>query len=83
MNNFELELKEYLNKHTNVIEKSLKQSYLFYDTIKVNEVEIDDDFFSAKVQILKNSTSNCISPYIPIPKKFLRKIKLEKLNENI
>lgn len=83
MSKIELELKKYLNNHIEIIEKSLKQSYLFYDTIKVNEVEIDDDFFSAKVQTLKNSTSNCISPYIPIPKKFLRKIKLEKLNENI
>lgn len=81
MTNIELKLKEFLSKHPEIIEDSLKQSSLYFDIIKVNNVEIDDNFFRATVQILEKSSSNCISPFIPIPKNFLRKYKLIEINK--
>ena len=82
MNEIELKLKEYLSKHPGVIIKSLKDSLLYYEFIKINSVEIDGDYFSVKCQTIKGLSDN-ISPWFPIPIKFLRKIKLEIINKNI
>ena len=80
MNETELKLKEYLYNHTDIIEKSLNSIY--YDFIKINSVEIDNEYFSATCQTIKGLPDG-ISPFLPIPKKFLRKIKLEKINKHI
>jgi hypothetical protein len=82
MNNIELKLKDYLSKHPKIIEDSLKYSFLTYNTIVVTDVEIEDEKFSAKCIIIKD-TLPAVSPFLPIPKKFLRNIKILKINENI
>ena len=79
MNDIELKLKEYLLKNTEIIEESLKSNYLNYDFIKVNSIEIENDEFSVKCQIIKGMSCDITSTFIPIPKKFLRKYKLEKI----
>jgi len=79
MDEIELELIKYLNKHPEIIKKSLDDSYLYYDTIKVNKVEIEDGgIFLIHCQTLKKSRCDSIST-LPIPKKFLRKIKLNQI----
>lgn len=77
----ELKLKEYLSKNPEVIEKSLKDNFYHYDFIKVDSVEIEDDFFSAYCQIIEGNRCGSNSPFLPIPKKFLRKNKLEQINK--
>lgn len=81
MNNFELEieLKDYLNKHIEIVKKALKDGFLYHEIAIVDSVEIDDDYFSMRVQTMKGSPSCAISPYYPIPEKFLRKYKLKKI----
>lgn len=80
---WELELKDYLNNHTEVIEKSLEKTpWMTYDFIKVNRVDIylgaDDNEFIAHCQLIEG-LPYIISPYLPIPKQFLRKMKLKSL----
>jgi len=81
MTNIELKLKDYLSEHSEVIEKSLKDSFFNYDCIIVTEVEIDENYFQAHCITMKSMSSPSISPYLPIPIKFLRKYKLEKINK--
>ena len=92
MTDTELKLKDYLSKHPDVIEQSLKDHFFHYDCIIVTEVEIDDDnYFSVKCLITKYSNTRLCSkqnpgapitsPFITIPEKFLRKIKLEKIHK--
>lgn len=77
MNDIELKLKEYLNKNNEVIKKSLDENYLNYDFIKINKVEIEDDGFMVYCQLFEG-VGNSIS-FLPIPEKFLRKMKLNKI----
>lgn len=81
MTDIELKLKDYLSENIEVIEESLKNSWSYYDFIIVSEVEIDEDYFQAHCLTIKNMSSPSISPFLPIPKKFLRKIKLEQINK--
>lgn len=79
MDEVELELKKYLDKHPEIIKKSLDENYLHYDTIKVSRVEIEDDTcFMLYCRILKQSRCDSICT-LPIPKKFLRKMKLNQI----
>lgn len=77
MNDIELQLKDYLNKNPEIIKKSLDENYLHYDFIKVNDVKIENDNFMLYCQLIEN-VSNSIS-FLPIPEKFLRKMKLNKI----
>jgi hypothetical protein len=78
MTDLELKLKDYLSKNTSIIEKSLKDMYIKYNCIIVNEIEIDDNYFQAHCTTCKTMPPT-ISPWFPIPTKFLRKNKLEML----
>jgi hypothetical protein len=77
MNDIELQLKDYLNKNPEIIKKSLDENYLHYDFIKVNNVEIENDGFMLYCQLTEN-VGNSIT-FLPIPEKFLRKMKLNKI----
>lgn len=77
MNKTELQLIKYLDKHPEIIKKSLNNSYLHYDFIKINKVEIEDDGFMIYCQLAKN-LGDTIS-FLPLPEKFLRKIKINQI----
>ena len=81
MTDIELKLKDYLDINDNIIKESLNNSStLRYDFIKITAVEINGDRFSVHCQI-DGVKSDSISPFLPIPKKFLRKMKLNKLDD--
>ena len=77
MNSLELQLVEYLNKHPEIIKESLDDNYLHYDFIKVNKVEIEDSGFMVYCQLIEG-LGNAIT-FLPLPEKFLRKMKLNKI----
>ena len=81
MDNIELKLKEYLSKYPDVIIQSLKDNFMYNGYLKINSVEIDGEYFSAAGQTIKGLPDG-ISPFLPIPKKFLRKIKIENIENN-
>lgn len=78
----EKELKKFLNLNTSVIEDSLKRSFFYYEFIKVDSVEIDDNEFRASCY-LNSGCGVTHSPYLPIPKEFMRIIKLNKIKNSI
>ncbi len=81
MNDLELKLKNYLSKNTEIIEKSLKEGFLYYNCIIITKVEIDGDFFITHVKTTLNNDCASISPFLPIPQNFLRKNKLIEINK--
>ena len=82
MNKIELKLKEYLTKNPDIIIESLKDSFMYNGYLKINSVEIEDNYFSVRCQTIKN-LGDSISPYISIPIKFFRKIKLENIKKSV
>lgn len=78
MNDIELELKDYLNKNNEVIKKSLDDNFMHYDFIKVNKVQIEGSGFMVYCNIIEGLSGDAIS-FLPIPEKFLRKMKLNKI----
>ena len=84
MTDYELEikLKDFLIKNPSILEDSIKKSLLNYDFIKVDSVEIDDEYFSCCCYIYDGG-GRSISPFLPIPIDFLRSVKLNKIKERI
>jgi hypothetical protein len=79
MNDIELQLKDYLNKNNEIIKKSLESNFMNYDFIKINKVEIEyDKWFMVYCQLIEGVSGDAIS-FLPIPKIFLRKMKLNKI----
>jgi hypothetical protein len=83
MYDIELKLKEYLSRHPDIIIESLKDNFMYNDYLKINSVEIEDEYFSVKCQTIKNLSGDSISPFLPIPISFLRKIKLESIKKSV
>jgi len=81
-NNLENRLFNYLKKNPKIIFDSLDNSMVFYDknNWKLESIYIEDDeFFECRV-ILHENTLPAVSILL-IPKEFLRKEKLNNLNE--
>lgn len=83
MNKLELELKRYLETEgTEIIKESLERGFMNYEKIEIESVLIDeeDESFELRVFLYKNLYSPAISTF-PLPQKFLRKMKLKKLEK--
>lgn len=83
MDKQDIELKKYLETDEGLefIKKSLDESWMTYEKIEIESVEIVyGECFEIRVLLFNNIFSPAIST-LPIPQKFLRKMKLNKLNE--
>lgn len=78
MNDMELQLVDYLNNNLGPIKKSLDDSFMNYEYVKVIEVMMDDDGQGFDIAVETYSGGRSLS-WMPLPKKFLRKLKLNEL----
>lgn len=77
MDKLELELVDYLNENTKMLKDSLDNSNINYEYVKVLCATIDDVGFDVSVEICPDVS---VVSYLKIPDKFLRKMKLNKIN---
>jgi len=78
MNDIDEKLLKYLKDNPKIIKESLDNSFRWYDYIKILEVSIDSDYEKFDVAVETYEGGRC-STWLPMPKKFLRKLKLNHL----
>jgi len=79
MNDMEIQLVDYLNNHLGPIKKSLDDSFMNYEYVKVIEVMMDNDGQGFDIAVETYPGGRSLS-WMPSPKKFLRKQKLDKID---
>lgn len=80
MDKIELQLVDYLNDNPKMIKDSLDASFLYYEYIKVLEVSMDNDMKGFDITVETYPGGRSLS-WFPTPMKFLRKMKLNDINE--
>jgi hypothetical protein len=70
---------DYLTKCPKIIKDSLDQNNMRYQHIKILRVSINEDDWIFEVEVETHISSGRVLGTFPIPKNFLRRMKLEKL----